>query len=91
MKFNNGKKTISGNPEWTFFPEPPQKKVIGIQLKLNKWNFGESMVLVVDTRSNMTSKYGANLFIIGRHYQWEDRKIDATRHDARTMTPEPAL
>ena len=31
--------------------------------------FGESTVLVLDTRSNMTSKYGTEYFIIIRHYK----------------------
>ena len=39
--------------------------------------FGESLVLVLDTRSNMTPKYGTGFFIIIRHYKWEDYEIDA--------------
>ena len=41
--------------------------------------FGESMVLILDTRSNMTTKYGTNYFIIKRHYKWEDCELNAVR------------
>ena len=41
--------------------------------------FGESLVLGLDTRSNMTSKYGTNFFIIIRHHKLEGCEIDADR------------
>ena len=47
---------------------------------------GQSMMLVVDTKSNMTPKYGRNFFIIRRRYKRET-EIDTTRHDACTIWP----
>ena len=41
--------------------------------------FGESTVLGYGTKSDMTSKYDTNFFIIIRHYKWEDFEIDADR------------
>ena len=41
--------------------------------------YGNAKELVMDRRSDMTSKYGTNLFIIIRHYKWEDWEIDADR------------
>ena len=38
----------------------------------NYREFLESMVLILVIKSYMTSKYGTNLFIIIRHYKWED-------------------
>ena len=43
------------------------------------WELGELKVLVLNTKSDMTSKYGTNFFIITHHYKLEDRKIDANR------------
>lgn len=48
------------------------------------------MLLVLDTRSNVTPKYSTNFFVIRRHYKQKDFIIDTTRHDASTTTPDPA-
>ena len=42
-------------------------------------------MLVLDTRSNMTSKYDTNFFIVIRHYKREDCETDADRQDARLI------
>ena len=39
--------------------------------------FGESTVQVLDTRNDMTFKYGTNYFITIHQYKWEDCEIDA--------------
>lgn len=46
---------------------------------------GELAVLVLDTRSNMTPKYGTGL-TIRRHYKWTDSQMDRTRQLANSMT-----
>ena len=50
--------------------------------------FGESLVLVLDTRSNMTSKYGSNFFIIIRHYKSADCEIQDVKLGGET---DPAI
>ena len=52
--------------------------------------FWESMMLVLDSRCNMRSKYG-DFFNILIHHNWQNCEIDTTRRDAITMTPNPTL
>ena len=41
-------------------------------LNISKYIFGEPMVLVLYTNSNLTHKYVTNFIIIKLHYKWED-------------------
>ena len=55
-------------------------KFIRINPNISKyWEFRESMVLSLDTKSNMTSIYFTNFFIIIRNCKWEDSEVDADR------------
>ena len=48
---------------------------------------GACVLILLDTRSNMTHKYGTNFFIVRLHYKWEDwnwynsRQFRALSHD----------
>ena len=51
-------------------PHLRDTKSIRINPHISKyWEFRESKVLVTDTKSNMTSTYCTNFFIIIRHYK----------------------
>ena len=68
---------------WTNFLICESAKSSQINQNISRYReFAESTVLLLDTRSNMTSKYGTNYFIIIRHYKWEDCEIDADRRFA---------
>lgn len=71
---------------------PPQQQLVRIEifLNINTWRINGAIVL--ETWSNMTPKYSTNFYIISRHCEWEDCKIDTTRHNAiSTMSSDPAL
>ena len=63
-----------------FRVSPKHIKSMRLNPNISKYcEFGELKVLGLDTKSNMTSKYGTIFFIIIRHYKWEDFEIDADR------------
>ena len=81
IQINSKKRTsISRDTKCILFEMP----VNGVVANPNiyKWKLLESMILVLDKKSNMMSKYGANFFIIVRWYKWEVCEIDTDRHDA---------
>ena len=50
---------------------PKHIKSIRLNTNISKyWEFGESKVPGLDTKSDITSKYVTNYFIIIRHYKW---------------------
>ena len=57
---------------------PKHIKSIRLNPNISKYlKFAELKVLGLDTKSDMASKYVTNLFIIIRHYKWEDLEIDS--------------
>ena len=55
---------------------PKHIKSIRLNPNISKsWEFVELKVLGYGTKSDMTSKYGTIIFIITRHYKWEDFEI----------------
>ena len=68
-----------------------EKQLVRIQVFLNIRYFSASIVLILNRRSKMTPKYDTHVLIIRRHYKWEDREIDKTRHNYSTMTWLPHL
>ena len=53
---------------------------------LNTANLENLKVLVLYTKSNMTSKYGINLFVIIHHYKWEDCENQSKWTKGRRLT-----
>ena len=78
------------NTEGIFISEIP-KCESHINSNISKYRkFWESKVLVLDTGSNMTSKYGTNIIIIIRHYKWENCETDTDRGDQGRLLYFPA-
>ena len=54
--------------------QPPEQQFVRIKIFLNI-GYLENLVMVFDTRSNLTVKDGSNFLIIGHHYKLEHHDL----------------